>query len=137
MVHINTFAPAPNPVTVDDAEEGVVTVPAPLTSVQVPVPEVAVFPAKVAEVLQTVWLGPAAATVGAATPVMVTVLVDAGQGALLMVHWKTFAPTPSPVNPEVGDVGVVMVPAPPTKVHKPVPIVAVFPLKVAVVPHTV
>ena len=52
MVHINTFAPAPNPVTADEGEEGVVIVPAPLTNVHVPVPTAAVFPARVAEVLQ-------------------------------------------------------------------------------------
>ena len=112
-------------------------VPVPLSNVHVPVPTVAVFPANVAEVLHNVWFGPAFATVGVATPVMVTVLVDAGQGALLIVHWKTLAPTPNPVMPEVGEEGVVMAPAPLTSVHKPVPVVAVFPANVAVVPHIV
>ena len=50
----DTLAPNPNPVTVDVGEEGVVMVPVPLTSVHVPVPTVAVFPAKVAEVLHSV-----------------------------------------------------------------------------------
>ena len=39
--------------------------------------------------------------------------------------------------PDVGDDGVVIVPVPLTKVQRPVPVVAVFPAKVAVVPHTV
>jgi hypothetical protein len=86
IVHWKTFAPKPNPVIVDVGEEGVVMVPVPLTSVHVPDPTVAVFPANVAEVLHKVWLGPAFATVGVATPVIVIVLVDAGQGALLIVH---------------------------------------------------
>ena len=116
-------------------EEGVVMVPAPLTSVQVPVPVVAVFPARVAVVPQTVCAEPAFAVVGAVTPVIVTVDVDAGHGAFVMLHWKTFGPTPSPVIPDVGEVGVVMVPAPLTSVQVPVPVVAVFPARVAVVPQ--
>ena len=51
MVHINTFAPAPNPVTPDVADAGLVIVPAPLTNVQVPVPVTGVFPANVEELL--------------------------------------------------------------------------------------
>ena len=44
---------------------GVVTVPpAPVMMVQVPVPTTGVFPAKVAEVPQMVWLVPAFAVVG-------------------------------------------------------------------------
>ncbi len=62
---------------------------------------------------------------------------DAVHGELVMVHSKTFAPTPKPVTPDVGDDGVVMVPAPLTKVHAPVPTVAVLPASVAVVPQTV
>lgn len=54
IVHMNTLDPIPNPVTVDVGDEGVVMVPAPLTSVQDPVPEVGVFPASVAPVLQMV-----------------------------------------------------------------------------------
>jgi hypothetical protein len=137
MVHWKTLAPTPNPVTPDVAEEGVVIVPVPETSVHKPVPVVGVFPASVAVVPQTVWLGPAFAVVGAATPVIVTVDEEAVQGELLMVHWKTLAPTPNPVTPEFGDEGVVIVPVPETKVHKPVPVVGVFPASVAVVPQTV
>ena len=48
--------------------------------------EVGVFPANVAEVLHNVWFGPAAAVVGVVTPVIVTVDVDAAQGAFEIVH---------------------------------------------------
>lgn len=54
IVHINTFAPAPNPVTVVVGDPGVVIVPVPLTNVQVPVPVVGAFPASVALLLQMV-----------------------------------------------------------------------------------
>ena len=67
-------------------EVGVVIVPAPLTKVHKPVPVTAVFPASVAVVPQTVWLGPAAETVGVAVPVIVTEEVEAGQGAFEMVQ---------------------------------------------------
>ena len=51
---------------------GLEIAPAPLINVQVPEPVKAVFPARVAVVPQTVWLGPALAMVGGVTPVMVT-----------------------------------------------------------------
>jgi hypothetical protein len=54
MVHLNTFAPTANPVTPEVAELGEVIVPAPLTSVQVPVPMAGVLPANVAVAEQTV-----------------------------------------------------------------------------------
>ena len=111
--------------------------PLPLTKVHVPVPTVGVFPANVALVEHKVWLDPAFDVVGDATPVIVTVLVDGVHGALLIVHWNTFAPTPKPVTPLVGELGVVIVPEPLTKVHTPVPVVGVLPANVAVVPHTV
>ena len=62
---------------------------------------------------------------------MVTVDVDAGQGAFVIVHINTFGPTPNPVTPDVGDEGLVIVPAPLTNVHVPVPVVGVFAAKVA------
>ena len=59
------------------------------------------------------------------------------QGALVMVQRNTFAPTPKPVIPEVGELEVVIVPVPETSVHDPVPTVAVLPARLAVVAHTV
>ena len=61
-------------------------VPTPLTKVHVPVPVVGVFPAIVAVVEQTVWFGPAAAVVGAVTPVIVTVDEEGVQGEFEIVH---------------------------------------------------
>ena len=104
--------------------------PVPLTIVHNPVPVAALLPAKVALVLQTVCPVPALDAVGAANPVMVTVEVDEGQGALEMVHSKTFAPVPNPVIPLVGDPGVVIIPAPLTNVHVPTPTVGAFPASV-------
>ena len=73
VVHVNTFAPTPNPVTPDVGEEGVVIVPVPDVNVQVPVPTAGVLPAKVAVpgVSHTVWSVPAFAAVGAASNVIV------------------------------------------------------------------
>ena len=135
IVHMNTFAPTPKPVTPDVGDDEVVIVPAPLTSVHVPVPVTGALPANVAELLQSDWFGPALDVVGAATPVMVTVEVDGEQGGLTMLHMNTFAPTPNPVTPDVGEEGVVIVPAPLTNVHVPVPVVGAFPANVAVVPQ--
>lgn len=69
-------------------------------------------------------------TAGPPVFVMVTVLVEAAQGGLSIVHINTFAPTPNPVTVLVGDPGVVIVPAPLTSVHVPVPDVGVFPANV-------
>ncbi len=46
------------------------------------------------------------------------------------------APIPNPVIPDVGEAGVVIVPAPDIKVHKPVPVVGVLAAIVATVAHT-
>jgi hypothetical protein len=40
---------------------------------------------------------------------------------LVTVHVNVFAPEPKPVMPDVFKVGVVILPEPPDKVHKPVP----------------
>ena len=112
-------------------------VPLPLTKVQVPVPVTAGFPASVAVVPQTVWLGPALETVGGAPAVIVTWSEVEGHGALLMVQSKTLTPAPNAVIPDVSEDGVVIVPDPLTTVHIPVPIVAAVPTRVAVVPHIV
>ncbi len=72
IVHWNVFAPTPSAVTPLVGEEAVVIVPAPLTKVQVPAPETAVFPASVAVVVHTVWSAPALAAVGALFTVTAT-----------------------------------------------------------------
>ena len=137
IVHSKTLGPVPKPVTPELGEPGVVIVPEPLINVHVPVPTVAVFPAKFVEVAHIVWLLPALETVGIATPVIVTCEVEGVQGALEIVHSKTLGPVPKPVTPEVGEDGVVIVPEPLINVHAPVPVVGVFPAKVAEVAQTV
>jgi hypothetical protein len=54
IVHLKTFGPIDNPVTVDVAEEGVVTVPVPEMRLQKPFPIVGTFPANVEEEEQMV-----------------------------------------------------------------------------------
>ena len=62
---------------------------------------------------------------------MVTFETELAQGGFEIVHTKTFVPTPKPVIVVLFKVGVVIVPAPETKVHKPVPIAGTFPAIVA------
>ncbi len=134
--YINTFGPTPTPVIVVVGDVGVVIVPAPLINVHVPVPTVGLFPNMVKLELQPTCVAPAFDVVGAATPVIVTVDVEGVQGGFEIVHSKTFGPTPNPVTPDVGEVGVVIVPAPLTNVHNPVPTVGVLPANAAVVAQT-
>jgi hypothetical protein len=104
---------------------------------QEPTPTTGTFAAKVAVVAQTVWFGPALDTVGKLSLVMVTFEIEFGQTPLLIVHLKTFAPTPKAVMPVVGEVGVVIKPAPEIKVQLPVPTAGVFPFMVYVVAQMV
>ena len=68
---------------------------------------------------------------------MVTWSVDGGQVPLVMVHWKILAPTLNPVTEDVGELGVVMLPVPETKVQIPLPIEGTFPAKELVEEHIV
>ena len=70
--------------------------------------------------------------------VMVTFAVDAGQGALLIVHRTTIGPAPPVcVNVAFGKVALEKVPAPPlTTLQAPVPVVGVLPPSPVVVPFT-
>lgn len=74
--------------------------------------------------------------VGLALRVIVTSSVEDGHDALVIVHRNTFGPTPKPVTPLPGEAGEVTEPEPLTNVHAPVPVVGVFPARVAVVAHT-
>ena len=70
------LVPSGTPVTPEVAEDGVVMVAVPLTTVHVPVPVVGAFPASVNEpLLHCAWSGPAAAVVGVAYTVPVPVAV--------------------------------------------------------------
>lgn len=60
-------------------------------------------------------------------------LVGGVQAPLSIVHRNTLVPCPKPVTPEVGLLGVVMVPAPDTSDHVPMAgATATLPAKVAV-----
>ena len=87
MVHLNVYVVPAVPVNADVGLLGVVMVPpAPLIMLQVPVPITAVFAAKVADVPQMFWSGPALATVGLAVKVITTSSKDAVQGAFEIVQ---------------------------------------------------
>jgi hypothetical protein len=132
-----TVPAATKPVTPEVGEPGLVIVAVPETTVHNPVPVTGVLPAKVAVVTPQAGVisEPAFAAVGAVL-VITTSSVEAVQGALEIVHLKVFAPTPSPVSPEVGDEGVVMVPVPEINAHNPVPTPGAFPARVVVVAQT-
>jgi hypothetical protein len=68
---------------------------------------------------------------------MTTSSMEGVQPAPLIVHLKVAVPAISPVTPDVGLAGVVMVAVPVTTVHAPVPLVGVLPARVAVAAHTV
>ena len=72
IVQANTFAPTLRPVTELVGEFALPKLPVPLITDHVPVPVVAVLPARVALVAHTSWSGPAFAVVGVADRVMVT-----------------------------------------------------------------
>ena len=127
MVQRNTVTPTGMVVMVVFGLFAVVMVPPPETMVQTPVAGgVEAFAAMVAvakpvaPTLQRSWSGPAtAAAVVTSKRVMVTwsVVTPLAQGPLFRVHWNTLAPTPRPVTPLDGVVGLVMVPVPLTRVH--------------------
>jgi hypothetical protein len=75
------------PVKAEVGLDGVVTVPpAPETMLHDPVPTVAALAAKVTLPPQTVWSGPAFATVGLPVKVMTTSSLTGAQGAFVMVQ---------------------------------------------------
>ena len=113
----------------------------PLTMLQAPVPAVGVLPPRpvVVPLTQMDCAPPTVAVVGAVLIVIVTLAVEAVQGALLMVQRTITGPAP-PVCVKVA-LGVVALglkePVPPlTTVHAPVPGLAVLPPRAVVVPDT-
>ena len=136
IVHWKIFVPVPRAESPDVGDVVAKILPAPNTNVQLPVPIAGTFPANVAELAQTDWLGPALDTVGAKNRVIATVELEDGQTPFPTVHIKIFAPAPNAVRPDVGELILEINPDPDTKVHVPVPMAGIFPLKVAVVAHT-
>jgi hypothetical protein len=72
---------------------------------------------------------------GMVSSVMTTVSLDGVQTPLLIVQRSLFVPAPIPVNPDVGEEGVVMVAVPETRDHDPVPRDGVLAARVAVLTH--
>ncbi|TAD87949.1 MAG: hypothetical protein EAY75_05735 [Bacteroidetes bacterium] len=102
-------------------------------TVQAPVPIVGALPAKVAVVPQTFWVTPATEVVGVPFLVMLTVLVEAVQGAFVIDHWNTYTPLPViPLTVAVGKLMLLNVTAvgPLTKLHSPVPTAGTLPFNV-------
>jgi hypothetical protein len=136
IVHlIVTVVPWVMPVMVVPGSLGLVIVALPDWTDQVPIPTLGVFPAKVAEEEQTVWSGPASAgvTIGSLT-FIVTLLVEAGQEPLVIVHLNTeLPPIVKPVTSEVGEEGVVTEAVPDIADQLPVPTVGVLAANVVVV----
>src|SRR5204862_7990926 len=79
---------------------------------------------------------PTVAVVGGWLIVMVTLAVDAVQGASLIVQRTTTEPAPPAwVKVEVGEAALENVPVPPlTTLHAPVPVVVALPPRLVVVP---
>jgi hypothetical protein len=115
-----------------------VIVAVPLSTVHVPVPTIAVFPARLVEVtLQRVWSTPASAVVGDWSTVIVTSENDGAHTPFEMVHLiTTEVPGVRAVMVVDGFVSSVIVAEPLCTVHNPVPSVGVFPANVAVVVQT-
>ena len=70
-----------------------VMVPPPETNDHVPFPTEGLLAFSVVVVEQIVWFAPAFAVVGIALTLIETVLVEAGQVPLVIVHLKIFIPT--------------------------------------------
>lgn len=133
IVHSKIFNPAPRPVTEDVANVGVVIVPLPEITDQVPVPTSGVFPvrAKVGVLIQIDWLEPALAIVGTLSTCIFKVDV-LEHIPLAIVHSSVFNPSPKPVMVLVGEFGFDIVPLPAITDQVPIPVVGVFPANTVV-----
>lgn len=74
--------------------------------------------------------------VGKSVRVIVISSLEGGQMPFEIVHRKVFIPTLNPVTLEVGEAGEVIVALPVTTTHVPVPTIAVFPERIALVLQT-
>ena len=117
--------PAVTPVTPEVAEDGVVIVAVPLTTLQAPVPTLGALPASVKDVLlQLTRSVPAAATVAAASFVSTTSSVDVQVPLVVVQRRVTLLPAVTPVTVVVAEDAVVIVAEPLTMLQAPVPVVA-------------
>ena len=107
--------------------------PEPLLIHAVPALLLALAPVTIltAPVFEQVVIAVPADAVGAALFVKVTVEVEEEHVPLLIVQVKVaLVPAVIPVTPEVAEAGVVIVAVPLVTVHKPLPVLGVFPAKV-------
>ena len=133
IVHIKIVCPVVNPVTVALDELVGLIVPVPETSDHVPVPIEGLFAIRlVVKAAQIFWFVPASAVVGIALTFTETVLVDAGQVPLVIVHTKIFDPVLKLFTDELFEVGEVIVAPPDKTLHVPVPTKGLFAFNVAV-----
>lgn len=133
--HTNVLAPKLNPVMPELFTFVNVTAEPPAITVQIPVPTKGTFPFNVAVLAQTVKSVPALAGVGNGFTLINTVLVEAGQTPLEIVHTILFVPVIKPVIPELFKVGVVTVEVPEITVQTAVPTVGIFAFKVVEAMH--
>jgi hypothetical protein len=131
IVQRKVFSPVPRPVTPELGSFEFERVPEPPINVHVPVPAAGVFPAKLVELPQIAWSGPAFETDGGVSRLMTISSVEGGQLPLLIVHRITLVPNDSPVTVVFGSPGAVMTPEPETNDHAPDPTAGVFPASVA------
>jgi hypothetical protein len=140
-VQRNVFTPSERLLTALVAEDGVVTIPEPITVVQTPLSPFAttgVEPVKV-PVVKQVGVKPALAVtpVGALKRVMVIVLVLDVQEPFAIVQVKVVVPVGILFAVDVGEFALPNVTAPLLAVQVPVPKAGTLPAKVAVLVHIV
>ena len=122
-VHSKMFSPTARPVTEEDGSFGEVTIPAPLTSVQVPeAGKITLLPESVTVLpgVQISWSAPASASgLVPSNTKMLTRSVVTPHEPLSMDHSKMLSPTPRAVTVVFGSFGEVMVPTPEMRVQVP------------------
>jgi len=135
-VHVNEFKPAPKLVTPLLNKLGVVICDAGFDFVHIPVApyKLGSFPNNNASLVHTT---KSTADAVAVTRLLVTSICTKFEHALLViVHWKMLTSVLRPVTVLLYKVGVVMVPAPDSCVHTPVPTTGAVAFKVTVLAHT-
>ena len=128
-VHLNTLFPPPRPVTPEVARLGLLTVPPPPRTLQLPVPCDGWAASSEAMPLQTVWSAPALDTTWS---LRIEVVLETVQEPWETVHLKLFAPSDSPVTELAALLGTETVPLPLSTLHVPEPCSGVVPFRLPV-----
>jgi hypothetical protein len=119
IVQVKTFAPVDNPETEVVAEAVLLKIPVPEVIVQMPLPIIGVFAAKLVLVAQICWLVPATETLGLASTVIETSSKTDPHEPLGIVQRNTETPASNPVIWEFADEGEAIVPDPEVLVQVP------------------